>query len=61
MNIMMKTKDVEDDYTLELFYSHSLILCNSKREHDKAQFMFPKIMTFFATWEKNVEGMLPQL
>lgn len=51
MNIMMKTKDVEDDYTLELFYSHSLILCNRKREHDKAQFMFPKykLWYFFAT------------
>lgn len=47
MNIMMKTKDMEDDYTLELFCSHSLILCSWKKEHVMAQSIFPKYKLWY--------------
>lgn len=55
MNIIVKLEDMEDDYTLELFYSHSLILWDRKKEHVKAQSIFPtyKLRYFFATLEKN--------
>lgn len=42
MNIIMKMKQMKDDYILELFYSHSLILENRKKEH-RVQCIFPII------------------
>lgn len=41
MNIIVKPEDMEDHYTLELFYSHSLILWDRKKEHVKVQSIFP--------------------
>lgn len=47
MIIMVKIKDIEDDYILELFYSHSLILWNRKKEYVKVHIHMSRYSLYF--------------
>lgn len=63
MTITVKIKDMEDNYILELFYSHSLILWNRKQEYVKVQSIFPtyQLWCLLLLLSRTVERVLPQI